>query len=123
MAPASHVRSAAVQIGAPTTLTKVEGILPEETVAVRSTIGTLSDATCTNNSPSVASIGAVVSEEHPGMTTFLKHLKLHKMPPSANMPSDLPIAPTMQPIVVNRVSIVDPQLAPIVGDNAEIIMA
>ena len=39
------------------------------------------------------------------------------------MLSDLSIAPTVQAIIVNCVPIIDPQLAPIIGDNAEVVMA
>ena len=83
----------------------------------------LATPTCPHNSPSVSGVGTSVPEQHPGVTTTLEHLESHKMPPSADMPSDLPIAPAMQAIIVNRVSIVEPQLAPIVGDDAEIIVA
>jgi hypothetical protein len=48
------------------------------------------------------------------MTTALEHLKPNQTPSSAKMPSGLAIAPTMQAIVVNCVSIVNPQLAPII---------
>ena len=57
------------------------------------------------------------------MTTLLKHLKSDEMPPCAHMPSGLPIAPTMQAIVVDGVPIVNPQLAAVIGDNAEAVMA
>jgi hypothetical protein len=35
----------------------------------------------------------------------------------------LPIAPTMQAIIVDRVSIINPQLASIIGDDTETVMA
>jgi hypothetical protein len=65
----------------------------------------------------------MVPKQHPGTTTTFEHLKSHKMPTTTHMLSDLAIAPTMQAIVVNCVAIVDPQLAPIIRHNAEIIMA
>jgi len=65
----------------------------------------------------------MVPEQHTSMTTTLKHLKANKTPPSMQMLPGLSIAPTVQAIVVNGVSIVDPQLAPIIGNNAEIVVA
>jgi hypothetical protein len=57
------------------------------------------------------------------MTTTLKHLKSNKTPPSMQVPSGLSVAPPVHAIVVNCVSIVDPQLAPIIGKDAEMVMA
>jgi hypothetical protein len=48
------------------------------------------------------------------MTTTLKHFEPHKMPSSTHVPSGNSTAPSMQAIIVNRVSIVEPELAPIV---------
>ena len=56
------------------------------------------------------------------MTTTLKHLESHKTP-STNTPPSLPIAPAVQAIIVDRVSIVDPQLTSIVRDNAKAVIA
>jgi hypothetical protein len=42
------------------------------------------------------------------MTTFLKHLKLDKMPPRTKTPVGLTITPAMQPIIIDSVAIVDP---------------
>jgi len=57
------------------------------------------------------------------MTTLLEHLQSYQVPSTTNMPSNLFIAPAMQAIIVNCVSVVNPQLAPIVGDQLEVIMA
>jgi hypothetical protein len=119
MFPSSHVRSATVQVLATTSLTEVEGILPEETM-------TISGAECppasrTQDSPSISCVWAPVPKEHTSMTTTLKHLESHKTP-SANTPSSLTVAPTMQAIVVDCVPIVDPQLASIIRDNAVSVM-
>ena len=57
------------------------------------------------------------------MTTTLKHLKSHKPPTGTHMRSGLSIAPAMQAIVVNCVSIVDPQLASIIGNELEVVTA
>ena len=122
MFPASHVRSPTVEVLASTTLTEIEDIFPEEPSAICDGIATTL-AACTYNSPSVSGIGAMVPEEHPSMTTTLEHLKSHKTPPCSNMLSRLSIAPTVQTIIVNRVPIVDPQLAAIVRDNTEVVMA
>jgi hypothetical protein len=123
LAPPGHVRSAAIQVRAPSTLTKVEDLLPEEAVAISWAMLSTTSAICTHNSPSVPSISTMIPEEHASMATMLKHLKSHQMPPSTDVPPCLAIAPAMQAIVVDCVSIVDPQLAPIIGDNAEMVMA
>jgi len=73
-APASHVRSAAIQVLTPTPLTKIENILAEETSAISSAVAGLSLATCTYNGPSVSSIWTMVPEQHPSMTSLLEHL-------------------------------------------------
>jgi hypothetical protein len=57
------------------------------------------------------------------MTTALKHFELHMMPSGTLMLCGLPIAPTMQAIIIDRVSIVNPQLASIIGDDAESVLA
>jgi len=120
--PTSHVGSATVQVLAPATLAKVEHIFPEESMTItRSMAATWT--TRTRNSPAVASVRASVPEHHPGMTAFLKHLEPHKMPPRAKTPVGLPIAPPMQAIVVDCVLVVDPQLAAIIRDNAESVIA
>jgi hypothetical protein len=119
--PASHIRSATLEILASATLTKVESVLPEETMAIRDRIATFT--ACARNSPSVASIGTMVPEQHPSVAATLKHLKPDNMPPTTNIPFDLTIAPAMQPIVINCVPIVEPKLAPIIGDDTEMVMA
>ena len=45
------------------------------------------------------------------------------MPPTTNVPSGLSIAPAVQAIIVDCVLVVDPQLAAIIRDNAEMVMA
>ena len=123
MPPTSHVRLARVQVFAPTTLTKVEGVLPEETVAISDCVLYVAFATCAHNSPTVCSIGTSVPEQHPCMTTALKHLQTHKTPPSTKTSGSFPIAPAMQAIVIDCVSIINPQLAAIIGDDAEPVIS
>merc|ERR1719253_2564549 len=79
--------------------------------------------TCAHNSPSLSSIGAMVPEQHTCMTPALKHLKSHEAPPSTNVLSGLPIAPAVQAVIVNGESVVDPQLAPIIRIQAEVVLA
>jgi hypothetical protein len=95
MLPASHIRLAIVQVLASATLTEVIHILPKETRAISWFSGNVAPATCTYNSPTVPSVGTMVSEQHPSMATTLEHLKSHKVPSTTHMLSDLPIAPTM----------------------------
>jgi hypothetical protein len=121
--PASHIRFAAVQVLTSAPLIEVESVFPEETMAISDRIRAVAPATCTNNSPSIARIGTMVPEKHPSMTTTLEHLKSHKPPPSTHMWPGLSIAPAMQAIVVNCVTIVDPQLAAIIGDDAKMVVA
>jgi len=123
VAPTSHVWFSTIQVLAAAALTKVEGILHEEASAVSGAMSGLPSATCTSNHPSISSVGAVVPKEHPSIATLLKHFKFNKMPSSALMLIGLPIAPTMQAIIIDCVAIVDPQLTPIIGVNAEPVMA
>jgi hypothetical protein len=127
--PASMRGSAPIEVLAATSLTKVERILPEKTSTIsgfRATTPAASystSATRTHNSPTVSSIGALVPEKHPGMTSTLKHLKSQSVCPSAKMLGGFAIAPAMQTVVVDCIPIVDPQLASIIGDNAEAVVA
>jgi len=107
---ASHVWSTPFQVLAPPALPKVEDLLPEARASAIERA---------RNPPSVSSIRASVPEQHPCMTTTLKHLHPDSLRPRTKMLDGLPIPPAVQAIVVNCVSIVDPQLAPIIGDNAE----
>ena len=119
--PTSHVWLATVQVLAPPSLSKIESILPEETMFIRDGIIAVTSASCSHNDPSVASVGAMVPEEHPGMTTTLKHLKPHQVPPSTNLSPGRSAAPAVQAIIVNCVFVVKPQLAPIIGVNLEVV--
>jgi len=56
----------------------------------------------------------MVPEAHASMTAALKHLKPHQVPPSTNLSPGRPAAPAVQAVIVNCVSIVEPQLAPII---------
>ena len=123
MFPASKVGSATVQVLTTTPLAKVEGILHEKASAICDFMGGMASPTCSHNKPSVASIWTMVPEEHPSMTTTLKHFKSHQTPSSTHMRSGCSTAPAVQAIIVNRVSIVNPQLAPIIGDKLEVVMA
>jgi hypothetical protein len=55
------------------------------------------------------------------MATTFKHLKLHEMPSSTLMSVCLSVAPAMQSIIVDRVPVVNPQLAPIIRNDTESI--
>ena len=127
MFPASMCGSAPVKVLAPAALTKVECIFPEKTCTIDSasatTIRSRSLAACTRDSPSVASIRTMIPEKHPGMATTLEHFKSDKMPTSSNIPSGHSTTPTVQTVVVNGVAIVNPQLAPIIGDDLEVVAA
>jgi hypothetical protein len=121
--PASKVRSATIEVLTTASLAKIESIFHEQPVAISDGIVAVLAATGTHDSPSIASVGTFVPQQHPSSTSALKHLKSHKMPPAAKTPGGLPITPAVQAVVVDCVSIVDPQLAPIIGDNAEPVMA
>jgi hypothetical protein len=110
---ARHIGSAAVQVLASTTLPKIVDLLLE----------TRATRLCAHNSPTIPGIWTPVSEQHPSMTSALKHLKSQSMCPSAKMLGGFSITPTMQTIVVDCISIADPKLASIIGDNAEAVVA
>jgi hypothetical protein len=80
-------------------------------------------AFCARDNPSVSSIRTMVPEEHASMTTTLKHLNPHKMPSCSNVLSDVTSTPSVQAIVVDCVPIVKPQLASIIRNNLEVVMA
>jgi hypothetical protein len=111
---ARHVRSAPIQVLASTTLPKIVDLLFETRRATRFRA---------HHSPTISSIGTSVPEQHPSMTSTFKHLKSQSMCPSAKMLGGFSITPTMQTIVVDCISIADPKLASIIGDNAEAVVA
>ena len=123
LAPPSHVDFATVEVLATTALTKIEYILSEDTMAINGRFGFFPFGGRTDYNPSVSGVTTLVPEEHPCMTTFLKHFKTHAVPPLAKSLGSLTITPTMQAIVVDGVSVVDPQLAPIIRQNAESVFA
>ena len=84
MFPSSNARSAPIQILTTTSLTKVEGILPKEAMAIGDAMIRFS-ATGTHNSPSVSSVRTMVPEEHAGMPPALKHFKSDQMPPTTHL--------------------------------------
>jgi hypothetical protein len=49
-------------------------------------MGNLSGAARTHNKPFISSIRTMVPEEHPSMTTPLKHLEAHKTPSGTHVP-------------------------------------
>jgi hypothetical protein len=105
----------AIQVGTSATLAKVESILTPVSSAISGPeTGRWSLAACTRSIPPVCSVGTPVPEKHTRVTTMLKHLKPNKMPSTTEVPRGLPITPTMQTIVVDRVTVGNPQLASIV---------
>merc|ERR1719199_696071 len=124
MFPALQIGSATVQALAPAPLTEVECILPEETMTISDPVTRTSWAMIrTHKTPSVSCIGTPVPETDACMPSALEHFKSDKTPSSSKISVSLSIAPAVQSIVVNRVAIVHPQFASIVGVNAESVMA
>merc|ERR1719181_1593747 len=124
MFPALHVGSATGQVLAPATLTEIECVLPEETMAISDLVARVPGAMiCANKTPSVSGIGTPVPEIDACMATTLKHFKSNKAPRSTKMPGGLAIAPTVQTVVVDRVAIVNPQFASIIRVDAEAVLA
>merc|ERR1719253_696269 len=78
---------------------------------------------CTHKTPSVSCIGTPVPEVDACMASALEHFKSDKAPPTSKISVSLSIAPGVQAIVIYRVAIVHPQLASIVGVNAEAVVA
>ena len=117
--------SAPIEVLAAPSLTKVVDVLPEKASTISGGSATLATAfaTGTHNNPSVSSVRAMIPEEHASVATTLKELKSHKTPPTTNIPSGHSTAPAVQAIVVNCVSIVDPQLASIIGNELEVVTA
>jgi hypothetical protein len=112
---AHHVRPPTVQVLTSTTLAKVVDLLLQTRAS--------SVSNRAHDSPSISSIRTSVPEQHPGMTTALKHLNSQSMSPSTKMLGGLTIAPAMQTVVVDCIAIVDPKLASIIRDNAEAVVA
>jgi hypothetical protein len=56
------------------------------------------------------------------MTTMFKHLQSHEAPTSTKMLGGFAIPPAMQTVIVDRVSIVNPQLTSIIRNDAVSVM-
>jgi hypothetical protein len=123
MFPAGHVRFAIIQPLASATLTKVEDVFPEESMTISGLSGHVAATTCKHNCPSVGSIITSITKLHPSMPTTLKHLKSCEMPSTTEVFGCLPVTPAMQAVVIDRVAIVQPQLASIIGDDAKTVMS
>jgi hypothetical protein len=121
MLPLSQLGPAIMQILAMTALSEVECIHHEEAMAVGNAIR--SNSTCTYHSPSICCVRSPVPEEHASVATMFEHFKPNKTPPMKMMSPGLSIAPAVQAVIVDCVSVVNPQLASIVRDNAESVMA
>jgi hypothetical protein len=63
--------------------------------------------------PAVASVSTSVPEEHTSMSTTFEHFESYHAPPT-NTSGSLPISPTMTAIVVDRVPVVDKEVASII---------
>jgi hypothetical protein len=112
LTPPSHIGPATIQVRTPTALTEVESILSEPSMAID---GSMSPrATGVHKVPSISCVAAPVPEEHTGMPTMLKKFESHETPTTTKVPVGLPIAPAVQAIIINCVTIVDPQLASII---------
>jgi hypothetical protein len=120
MLPSSHVRPASVQIRATTTLSKIEGILPEETMPINNSMRLPSART--NRQPFVSSVVAMVPEEHASMTTMFKHFESHHAPSTKVLPCHT-ATPPVTAIIVDRVPIINKQIAAVVRDKLEVIPA
>jgi hypothetical protein len=123
MSPSCHVWLATIQVLAIASLTEVESVLPEESSAVCDLMCGVASATRAHDHPTVASIVTPVPEQHPCVAAVLKHLQPDKMPSTTQVLVGFTITPAMQTIVVDRVPIVDPQVAAIIRDNTESVMA
>jgi hypothetical protein len=56
------------------------------------------------------------------MATTFKHFKPYDAPWSAHMFRGFSVTPTVEAIIVDRVPIVNPQLASIIGNNAKSVV-
>jgi len=107
--PALQLGSATVQVLTPAPLTEVECILPEETMTISDPVARTSRAMiCTHKTPSVSCIGTPVPEMDACMASALEHFKSDNTPSSPKIPVGRSIAPGVQAIVVDRVTIIDP---------------
>jgi hypothetical protein len=104
-------------------LAEVEGMLHEEAVAISSAVAFNVPATRSHSHPSIECVRTSVSEEHASSSTMLKKFKPRETPSTVNMPGSLPVAPTVQSIIVNGVPIVNPELTAIIRNNAPSEMA
>jgi hypothetical protein len=111
--PTSHVCPSVIQICTSTTLIEVESVLHEETMAVSGTNDWSTLATCRCKGPSISGIGTSVPKVHTSMTAMLKHFNSHHAP-STDMLGSFSIAPAVQAIIVDRIPIINPQLASVV---------
>jgi hypothetical protein len=81
------------------------------------------DCISRHNHHPVACVSSPVPEDHASTATLLEHLKPHMMLPFDQAPIRLRVAHAMEAIVVYSVTVVNVQLAAIIGSNREAIDA
>jgi hypothetical protein len=118
LSPASHIWPPPIQILAATALTEIESIFPEMTMAVSHSMGSNLCSFCAHIMPSVCCVWTSVPELHASMAAMFEHFKPDHTPWSAHVYIGFTITPTMQAIVVDSETIINPQLAAIVRNNA-----
>ena len=76
VAPKNHIWLASVRSLAPTSLFKAEGVLDEETMAIRSMMATLSHTTRAHDITAITSVWTMMLQQQPSVTIVAKNVKM-----------------------------------------------
>merc|ERR1712054_360841 len=121
--PPRHVRPPVGKMWHTAALTEIEGILPEQAMAVYDSVADAPVATGIQHSPAVVGVWATITQQDASMATTFEELHPEHAPSCMNVPRGFAIPPAVEPIIVDGVTVVDPQLGTVIGNEREPVMA
>merc|ERR1711881_610899 len=83
----------------------------------------LVSATGVHRIPAIAGVRATITEQAPSMATFLEELNPEIAVSSPHPHRGFAIPPAVEPTIVDRVPVVDPQLGSVIGNEREPVNA
>merc|ERR1719478_1151843 len=123
MLPPRHVRPPVSKMWHPAALAEIERILPEQAMTVSGFVCADPAAPGAQDVPAIGGVRATIAQHDPSMATMFEVRHLDHDPSCPDVPRGFAIAPAVEPIIVDGVPIVDPQLGSVIGNEREPVMA
>jgi len=121
--PPRHVRPPVSQILHMAALAEIEDVLPEQAMAVYDSVAPVPVAKGTQHFPAVASVRATITQHDASMASTFEELHPEQVPSCPDVLRSFAIPPAVEPIIVDGVPVVDPQLGTIIGSEREPVAA